>query len=390
MMMNFSLPQNFETMRKLRKHDASSFLIALTALGNGLDVTYFRSQAEAGKKLPLFAAEVTAPIFFSVGDGRRTHFFNASLPDTTSASTATVTRNKVATKELLHRKSIPTAIGGLVSAENPRLLYDLARAGVKRFVMKPVEGSLGKGTFLNQTPEQAAEVLRLNPRVKYVIEQHIFGREHRLYVVDDRVVAAYWYMPPNVLGDGSATVRTLHARHQAERAENPFVVDRKPAPAEIDLALLMQKVGWDDVPEKGRRIWLATTPFPDAQGDFFVCTTTLPDSIRQVGLATAKAVAARNCAIDLIVNARGEAFVLEVNARPMIGVHSFPHASGQTEGQGFNLDVPTAILRSLFALKPDLAREVVTFDYAALSAEVFREGRSTRGVRAADFAVFGG
>ena len=381
--MDFSEPRAFEIMRAVRKHDASCLLIAITALQHGLDVTFFRSQAEAGVRLPLMPAEVTTPNFYAVSDGRRRHYFNATQSDRVSRSTADITRNKVATKALLHRKNINTAVGGLVSAQRPHLLFDLARAGVRRFVMKPVEGSQGKGTFLNRTAEQAVEVLRLNPAVEYVVEQHIAGREHRVFVVDDRVVAAYWYDPPHVTGDGQRTVRALFAEHQAVRAGNPFVVDRKIDPATIDLALLMQKSGWEEVPAPGRQVWLMTDPFPDAQGEVPVLTDSLPDEMRRMALATARAVASKACAIDLMVNGQGEAFVLEVNIRPMIGVHSFPAPYG-----AWNLDVPFAMLRSLFPIARDPVREVAVLDFPALKAEVFRPDRTGRGVMAREFATF--
>lgn len=381
--MNFIDPANFEQLRQIRRHETSTFLIAVAALQNGLDVVFYRSQAEAGTRHALFSATVDKAIFYSVSDGRRRHFLIATQTDQVSASTASVTGSKAATKELLHRKNIDTAIGGPVSAANPRLLHDLARAGVRRFVLKPAVGSLGKGTFVNQTAQQAADVLRLNPSVEYVIEQYISGREHRVYVVDDKVVAAYWHRPPSVEGDGALSIRALYARHQAERAGNPFIADRGLATAEIELALLLQQVGWDSVPAAGQRVWLNTKPFPDGQSEFFVCTDALPDAIRKTALAAARAVASRNCAIDMMVTPAGQAFVLEVNSRPMIGVHCFPHPTGR-----FNLEVPQAILRSLFPQRSDPVREVETLDFQALRAEVFRDGRTTKGVDAAGFATF--
>lgn len=381
--MDFTKPEAFEVMRKLRRHEVSAFLMAVAALEHGLDVTFYLSQAEAGTRQSLFPDQFDTPVFYAVLNGRKRHFFHATLADTASRSTADVTRDKVATKALLHRKNIDTAVGGAVSARKPQLLFDLARAGVQRFVLKPVTGSLGNGAQLDQTPQQAAEVLRMNPTVDYVIEQHIRGREHRVYVVDDRVVAAYGYVPPYVTGDGTTTLRALYARHQAERAGNPFVVDRKPPMAEIDLALLMQKLDWDAVPEAGREVRLSTTPFPDAQGEFHVCTDTMPDRLRQIALQAAKAVASRNCAIDIMVSHQGNPYVLEVNIKPMIGTHCFPFP-----GSGWNLDVPVAILHSHFRLRPESRRGLAALDHDALWRELMRDGRAGGGVAAARFARF--
>lgn len=381
--MDFSDPVNFDVVRGIRTHQLSAFLVALTAMQHGLDVVFYRTQAEAGTRIVLFPDDFDMPAFYSVGDARRRIFMHGTQSERSSASTANITRDKVATKALLHRKNIDTAIGGPVSAKHPRLLYALAKAGVTRFVLKPIAGSMGEGTFLNQTPQQAEQILRMNPTVDYVIEQHVPGVEHRVYVVDNRIVAAYSYERPHVVGDGVMTLRQLYAQHQAIRATNPFVVDRTLEPAEIELALLMQRIGWNDVPEAGRSVMLSTSPIPDAQGNFTGCADTLPVRMRQTALAAARAVAAKNCAIDMILDRSGTAFVLEVNIRAMIGPHSFLPPSG-----AWNLDVPFAILASHFPIPPAPVREVTRFDFPALRAEIFREGRSGRGVAALDFARF--
>ena len=86
----------------------------------------------------------------------------------------------------------------------------------------------------------------------------------------------------------------------------------------------------------------------------------------------------------MIVQPSGEAYVLEINIRAWIGSHSFPHPNG-----AYNLTVPTALVQSLFGPPRTKGRVVLGFDFIALSAEVFREGRASEGVKAADFAQFG-
>ena len=64
--------------------------------------------------------------------------------------------------------------------------------------------------------------------------------------------------------------------------------------------------------------------------------------------------------------------------------HSFPHPNGE-----YNLTVPNALVQSLFGPPKAAQRPVLGFDFQALGAEVFREGRASKGVEAADFAQFG-
>ena len=57
-------------------------------------------------------------------------------------------------------------------------------------------------------------------------------------------------------------------------------------------------------------------------------------------LKAAQALGLAACSFDLIVDQRGEPYILEANIRSMIGNMSFPHPAGR-----WNLDVPRALLR---------------------------------------------
>lgn len=50
MPIDFTAPAFFDVMRHNKGHEASSYLVTLAALAQGLSVTFFRSQREAGLK----------------------------------------------------------------------------------------------------------------------------------------------------------------------------------------------------------------------------------------------------------------------------------------------------------------------------------------------------
>jgi hypothetical protein len=186
------------------------------------------------------------------------------------------------------------------------------------------------------------------------------------------------------VGNGHDTVRILFVARQNQRKYNPWTIDKPADLAEVEMALLDRGRSWSTVPAHGQIIWLTGNTFPDMNGNWMFSLDRLPDTAKQLAVSATKAVAAYNAGVDILVTPSGEAFVLELNIRAWIGGHSFPYPKGN-----FNLTVPTALIQSLFGPPTAAPREVSGFDFQALGAEVFREGRTSKGVEAADFAQLG-
>ena len=218
----------------------------------------------------------------------------------------------------------------------------------------------------------------------FLLEQHIAGFEHRVYVVDGVAVSAYQSVPNHVVGNGFDTLRALFAARQDQRKHNPFQVDKPADMAEVEMALLARGGAWTDVPAQGQIVWLAAKSIPDSQTDFIPSLETLPSAARALAVAATQAVAAYNAAVDMIVTPSGTAFVLEINIRAYIGAHSFPNTNSS-----YNLTLPNAIVQSLFGKQRLQHRDLVAFDFQALEKELFREGRRAKGLDAADFVQFG-
>lgn len=379
-MADFAQPAMALSMKSLMAHEAASFLIALYAIERGLTVHFYRNQAEADVDRPLLARSVSDATLFSISNEARTHFFCGAQSDQLNRSAAVVSKDKLKTKALLHAKNLNTPVGGMVSTSNAKLLSDLYTAGVRRFVVKPVAGSMGENTHLNQSAKQVIAILRGNPGTEFILEQHVQGQEHRLFVVGQEVVAAYQRVPSFVAGNGVDNIRTLCSKFDDLRRTNPFTANRLLDPTEVELALLLNRRTWADVPKPNEVVKLSKDGVLSGQNPYPWSLHRISPETKQLAVKAMQTVSARAGALDMIIDARGVPYVLEINLRAMIAPLSFPWPTGP-----WNMNVPKALVDDIFGKADGTVRSVASFDFAGLRAELFRDGRTSRGVNAADF-----
>lgn len=380
---DFRQPEMALSMKSLAAHEGASFLISLYAFERGLTVRFYRSQSEAGVDLPLLARNVSDATLFSVSSDAKTHYFSGSQSDLLNRSTALVTKDKLKTKALLHAKNLNTPVGGLVSSSSAKLLTDLFTAGVRRFVVKPVAGSMGKNTHLNQTAKQVVAILRGNPGTEFILEQYVAGQEHRLFVVGQEVVAAYQRIPCFVVGNGVDSIRTLCRRYDDLRKTNPFTANRLLDHTEVELALLLHGRTWTDIPKPNEVVKLSKNGVLSGQNAYPWSLHTLSQETRQLAVKAMQTVSARAGALDMIIDGRGVPYVLEINLRAMIAPLSFPWPTGP-----WNMNVQKALVDDVFGRVDRAIHSVTSFDFAAMRAEIFRVGRISCGVDASDFMRF--
>ena len=145
-----------------------------------------------------------------LGWGARQRRLRASVTDRTSLMAAESAGDKAEAKALLQGVGVPVARGTVVRtaeaavAESRRLRRPL--------VTKPLTGNHGRGVTTGLVTDDDlrrgfAEASKHGSRV--VVEEQLPGRDHRVLVVDGRVVAVAERVPPRVIGDGVRTVRAL-------------------------------------------------------------------------------------------------------------------------------------------------------------------------------------
>ncbi|MER3436369.1 MAG: cyanophycin synthetase, partial [Chloroflexota bacterium] len=205
-------------------------------------------------------------------------------------------------------------------------------------VVKPLDGNHGRGVCLDLKDEN--EVRQMFP-VAYresragavVVESYITGRDYRILVINNQVVAVAERVPAHVTGDGVHTVRELVDITNADPRRgvgHEKVLTRITIDAQTMETLERQGIGLDDVPAEGQVVWLKQTGNMSTGGTSIDRTDDIHPENAELARQAAMVVGLDIAGIDFIapdisasVRQTGGAIV-EVNAGPGFRMHTHP------------------------------------------------------------------
>ena len=373
--MDFGDPTFLNSVYALREFSKSSYLLGLAAWQRGLRVQYFGTQTAAGVQHQVMPHETQHPDLFCITDGIRSHFFNRTLGDASTLDGCVVSADKVASKNCFRKAGINTPAAKVWTGDNLSQIQDfVAQSSAKSFVLKPVKGSMSRDTLIGVPRALVAPILADRTGTAILVEERILGPEFRIYVVGNRVVAAFVKTGIFVVGNGVDSITTLIAQKNARRSANYSTLH-----CQIDLPtsqkyLAQFGVTLGDVPPLNKTVLLSADRNPARGADTMTVTDRLDPRIARAAVGACAAVGLPNAAVDIMADARGP-FVLEVNARAGIHKHSFP-----TEGQGTRNAVAEAIVDWYFPTangKP-AQRHDSYFDSAPLLAAFAKDGTAAQ------------
>ena len=231
-------------------------------------------------------------------------------------------------------------------------------------VIKPKDGSLGKGVFTYILSESELdfsidELKSQFPNEDIMIEKHVEGDDLRLYVVGDKVVGAIKRIPPNVIGDGKSTIRELVRQKNAERKKNPRLINcliknRK----EIKEFIGRKGLSLDSIPAANEQIFLSKKCNISTGGDPIDVLETLPKEVKELAVRSLQTIPGlRDGAVDILMDQSdgkvNQAVVLEINPTAQSGGILFPV-------EGRSRDVPKAIVDYYFPETQESPRDNYT------------------------------
>ena len=246
--------------------------------------------------------------------------------------------HKEATRLQLQRAGVPVPQGRTFERGD----LDNARAFAKRIgfpvVLKPAMGVRGIGVVANiQNEDELNDAYQMMTDSRlgdqdFIVEKHINGKDYRIVVVGNQVVAAIMREPASVVGDGVHSVAELLLNRNSARRRNPHLWARPPqynAAAKYEL----QKAGLtiNSVPTPGQVVRLGSTNSLSQGGESIAVLEELHPSIVEACVKIVRSVPGMDyCGVDFLLEDHTkpldeqDAGVCELNAHAAIGNCQYP------------------------------------------------------------------
>ncbi len=250
----------------------------------------------------------------------------------TSAIAEGIASDKDLTKSLLKACGVPIPEGQIV--HSPEEAWEAAQDIGLPVAVKPSDGNHGRGVTLDlrkQEDIEAAYHVAYPEGSDVMVERFIPGDEHRLLVVDGKVVAAARGEVVSITGNGRSTVRELidsqlnSDPRRGYEEEYPLEIIDLATDTKVQLELKRQDLDAEAVPAAGRQVVV------QRNGNVAVdCTDDVHPEVAYIAALAAKVVGLDIAGIDLVaqdisrpLQTQGGAIV-EVNAGPGLLMHLKP------------------------------------------------------------------
>ncbi|NEO53015.1 MAG: cyanophycin synthetase [Okeania sp. SIO3B5] len=328
------------------------------------DLKEFKSQASLGPSTEAIVKEAEARgipwtqlgarFMIQLGYGINQKRIQATLSNQTGILGVELACDKEGTKSILKDSGIPVPRGTVI-----RYFEDLQDAiedvGGYPVVIKPLDGNHGRGITIDVRnwgeAEEAYDLASRASKTKTVIvERYYTGKDHRVLVVNGRVVAVAERVPAHVVGDGKSTVAELieETNQDPQRGDGHDNVLTRITVDKAALAILeRQGYGIDSIPRKGETCFLRATANLSTGGIAVDRTDEIhPENVWLLSRA-AKIIGLDIAGIDVVTEdiskplREVEGVIVEVNAAPGFRMHVAP-------SRGLPRNVAGAVIDMLF------------------------------------------
>ena len=338
----------------------SMYLIALEAWRRGLVIKFFLKDNPENKLL----------IRYSISNGENEYEFESSLGEKLTPYAYEVCQNKDETKKVLKAAGISVPEGQRFTSniQNEEIINYACNLGFP-LVIKPISENAGKGVFSNiKSEEEFKESLQyVRNELNYddiIVEKHVEGIEHRIFLVDGKVIAATNRVPANIIGDGIHSINQLIELKNKSKQLNP-TISSKPIEKDKEVTDSIRALGYDYscIPLEDELIYLRTKSNVSAGGDAIDVTDELGYEWKRMAEDAMNTIEGLNvCGLDMIIDKESnQAAIIEINTKPMLGLHAFP-----VEGEP--RDVISPIIDSYFPETKEKTKSILYFDFDAVLA----------------------
>lgn len=262
--------------------------------------------------------------YFALSLGGRSVVCRESLTELTSAISLSWCDDKRLTRRLLcqHGLRVPDQL--TINGDAAATAAFLERH--QRVVVKPVRGEQGQGVAVDlSTPDEVDAAIAYARQFceQVVLEAMMPGMDLRIVVIDFKVVAAAIRKPPEIVGSGQHTAKTLVEKLSRRRAAATGGESRIPLDDETRRCLQEAGMDWEDVPARNQVIPVRKAANLHTGGTIHDVTAELHPELHAAAEKAAQVLNIPVVGLDFLVpKVNGSAYcIIEANERPGLANH---------------------------------------------------------------------
>jgi len=287
------------------------------------------------------------------GHGRYQRRIQATVTSETRHIAVEIASDKEETHDLLRDLGLPVPLQRLVHDERG------ARRAAERIgypvVIKPLNANHGRGISIDlNTPDEVehafAIALEHSRGRSVIVENYVRGFDHRMLVVDGKLVAVAKRVPGHVVGDGRQTIEELVDEVNADPRRgigHEKVLTRIQFDHQAERAMELKGYDRESVLLEGETLYLRSTANLSTGGTAIDLTDVVHPDNRLMAERAVLAVGLDVGGVDFLTEDVSRSFkdvggaIVEVNAAPGFRMHVAP-------SEGTARDVAEPVMRMLF------------------------------------------
>lgn len=316
-----------------------------SALGPSTEAIIKEAEAKGIPWMPM-----SARFLIQLGYGVNQKRIQATMSDRTGILGVELASDKESTKRILNNAGVPVPQGTVISYLD-ELEEAIAFVGGYPIVIKPLDGNHGRGISIDIRNWEEAETAYDRAREvsrALIVERYYVGRDHRVLVVDGKVVAVAERVPAHVVGNGKSTIEELieETNKDPNRGEGHDKVLTK---IQLDRTSyqLLERQGYtlESVPPRGEICYLRATANLSTGGIAVDRTDDIHPENVWLAQRVAKIIGLDIAGIDIVTPdisrplREVDGVIVEVNAAPGFRMHVCPSVGIPRNVAGAVLDM---------------------------------------------------
>ncbi|SOC54398.1 cyanophycin synthetase [Chromohalobacter canadensis] len=281
--------------------------------------------------------------YVQLGHGHRQQRIQATVTGRTNLIGHGIAHDKDWTKRILGEAGIPVPHGHVCHScdEALKTAHDIGYP----VAIKPLVGNHGRGVSTDISDDAAlanAFAIAAKHNTAVIVEQYVRGEDHRLLVIDGKLVAAARRRPAHVIGDGRSTLQALideENRDPRRGIGHENLLTQIHIDEQTHRLLDQQNLTLDDVIASDEIVYLKPTANLSTGGTATDVTEDVHPDVTYMAERIARLVGLDIIGIDLLAETltrpleEQSAAVVEVNAGPGFRMHLSPtHGTGRDVG----------------------------------------------------------